>query len=412
MTEPDVFSTLITQKGLGVGLIAVFFGGLSLNLTPCVYPMIPVTLAFFGGQSQGRTLGTLRLAAFYVLGIALSYAALGLLASRTGSLLGAWLQQPLVLAGIAAVILGLSLSMFGLYDLQPPRFITERLGQASAGIGGALAMGLLVGLVAAPCVGPFLISLLLVASQIDKPLVGFLLFFVLGLGMGMPYLALALVANKTRSLPRAGAWLVWSKKILGCILIGLALHFLRPLLDERMERAAAVLLLAGSGAYLGWIERSRGSGKGFAAARWLVGLSLLAASVAVAVPAPKESTSAATRVQWTPFTRKALDAAIASGTPVIVDLYADWCIPCVELDHTTFRNPEVLTLLSRTASLRVDATRELSSDAQALVERYELMGVPTVLFIDRTGKEHPELRLNGFEPPERFLRRLQKLLDL
>jgi thiol:disulfide interchange protein DsbD len=361
MNPAGPLSDLISQHGLGAGLFAVFFGGMALNLTPCVYPMIPVTLAFFSGQSQGSTRGTLLLAVCYVMGIALSYAALGFLASRTGALLGSWLQQPMVLITIALVIVALALSLFGLYELQPPRFVVERMGSALAGAGGAWVMGLLVGVVAAPCVGPFLLGLMLLASQIDKPAIGFLLFFVMGLGMGLPYIVLALAVGRIQRLPKAGTWLVWVKRGFGCLLIGLAAYLVRPLLPDS------------------WMSR---------------------------LQPPRTAVSG---VQWVPFNTQALTAALVSGRPTLVELYADWCLPCVELEHVTFRNPQVIQALGRLNVLRVDATHEFSPDAEALAQRYDLLGVPTVLVFDRSGKERADLRLLGFEPPENFLRRLEKL---
>ena len=195
----------LRQRGPLLGLLAVFLGGLALNLTPCVYPLIPVTLAFFSGQAAGRTNRVLRLALTYVLGLSISYALLGVIAARTGALLGSWLQKPVVLLAVAAVIVSLSLSMFGLYELRPPQILTRRFGHASAGFGGAFVMGLVVGLIAAPCVGPFLLGLLLFVSQLANPAMGFLIFLALGFGMGLPYVILALMVNRVNQLPKAGA---------------------------------------------------------------------------------------------------------------------------------------------------------------------------------------------------------------
>ncbi len=405
MNQTSWIADIITQQGFGVGLIAVFFAGLALNLTPCVYPMIPVTLAFFSAQAEGKTRYTVQLALCYVLGISLSYAGLGFLASRTGALLGSWLQQPAVLIGIACVIVALSFSLFGFYELRPPRFLTNRLGAAGAGAPGALIMGLVVGVVAAPCVGPVLLSLFLLASRIDRPEVGFLLFFVLGLGMGLPYLVLALLTTRVSRLPKAGVWLVWSKKVLGCVLLGMAVYFVRPLIPDGALRPISALLAIAAGLYLGWLERSRAPGHAFTAVRFLLGSALVVAGGVALVP----SKPAAQSLQWMPYTERAFTAALDSGRPIVIDLYADWCIPCVELDHTTFRHPDVIRALAPIATLRVDATRELSQDAQALADAHELVGVPTVLFFDRAGNERADLRLTGFEPPEKFLKRLERL---
>ena len=350
----DWISDVISRSGLGLGLLAVFVGGLALNLTPCVYPMIPVTLAFFSSQSSGAGRATL-LATVYVLGISLNYAVLGLIASQTGALFGSWLQQPAVLIAVAVVIVGLSLSMFGLYELRLPSGIAQRLGRASSGLWGAFVMGLVVGFIAAPCIGPVVLSLLLLVSRLGNPLAGFLLFFVLGLGMGAPYVALAVAANRVRRLPKAGEWLVWAKRVLGVVLLGVALFLVRPLFS------------------------------------------------------PPSATSA---VAWTPYSDAALEGAQRAGRPAIIDVYADWCVPCVEMDHVTFSHPQVSRALEAASvlALRLDVTRDVPPEGEGLLERYRIYGAPTVLLFDRTGRERTDVRIMGFVKPDEFLERLKRIL--
>ena len=402
----DWLAQLISQHGLLLGLVAVFFGGLALNLTPCVYPMIPVTLAFFSHQSGSVVRRGVLLPLAYMLGISVNYAVLGFAAAKTGALFGSWLQQPAVLVGIAAIVVVLSLSMFGLYDLRPPRALTDRIGQASAGIGGAFVMGLMVGIVAAPCIGPFILSLLLLVSRQADPLAGFLLFFTLGLGMGAPYALLGIAAQRVTRLPKAGAWLVWSKKVLGVILLGLALYLIRPLLPPAAVHGAAAVLIGGAGLYLGWIDRPDARSWRFQLIQRLLGSALLVAAAVVIWPRP----AAAPGVHWAPYTHAALEAMQREHRPIIVDIYADWCIPCVEMDHTTFRHPDVVRALAGVATLRVDATRDISPDAEQLLASHHVYGAPTVLLFDRQGIERRELRLTGFATVDEFLSRLQRIL--
>lgn len=399
---------LISRHGFGFGLLAVFIGGLALNLTPCVYPMIPVTLAFFTNQAAGSTAKTARLAFLYILGISCNYALLGVVAAKTGALFGSWLQQPVVLLLVAAVIVALALSLFGFYDLRLPSALTQRFGQASAGGWGAFAMGLVVGLIAAPCIGPFVLGLLFLVGRLGNPVMGFFLFFVLGLGMGLPYLVLALAAHRIGRLPKAGEWLLWCKKALGVILLGLALWFLRSLLAGRLFQMLVSFLLIASGVYLGWIERSRGRGVAFLWFKRMVGT--LVACAGIVLLWPGRPTAASPRVAWAPYSETAFQAAVREHRPVVVDVYADWCIPCVEMDHTTFRNPSVVQALGGVATLRVNATDEVSADAQKLLERYQIYGAPTVLFFDRAGKERSDVRLSGFSTPKEFLDRLKRIL--
>ncbi len=401
----DWLASVVSEKGFGLGLLATFIAGLLLNLTPCVYPMIPVTLAFFNRQALTEKKPVAVLAFFYAAGLALSYAVLGAVAAQTGAIFGSWLQSPLVTIWIAVAIVALSLSMFGVYELRVPQVILKRFDSAGSGFWGAFTMGLGVGLVAAPCVGPFLVSLLLVTAKSANPLLSFLLFFVLGLGMGLPSIVLALAARRLSALPKSGEWLVWSKKALGVVLLGVALWFIRPLLPPVLMKGSLVFLLVGSGVYLGWLESSR-SGKGNLVK---IRRSLAVALFAVAVFILRPQTPQGPSIAWQPYTTAALENALHGHQPVVVDIYADWCLPCVELDHVTFRNPEVVDAFKDIAALRVDVTREASGDAELLLQRHEVYGVPTVLLFGSNGAERADLRVTGFVPAEEFLRRLREL---
>lgn len=404
----DQLNDIIQGQGLWVALPLVFFGGLLLNFTPCVFPMIPVTLSFFSSQAadvkQGRK--TVWLALCYVLGLSFSYAVLGLLAARTGALFGSWLQQPAVLLVVAAVVVMLALGMFGVYEVRVPMVLANRVGSASAGLWGACMMGGLVGVVAAPCVGPFLAGLLLVVSQLQNPGAGFLLFLVLGLGMGAPYVALALATDRLRRLPKAGPWLVWVKQALGAVLLGVALFLLKPILPPSVTALLTAGLLAGGGVFLGWLAPSAGQRRGFVRFRQAVGAVLLASAALLVVPRPADGP----RVVWVPYSEAALERAQREQRPILIDVYADWCLPCVEMDHATFRNPEVVRALADVATLRLDATRGVPEEGERLLERYRVFGAPTMLFFDRAGRERSELRLMGFATPEEFLKRLSRIL--
>jgi thiol:disulfide interchange protein DsbD len=349
--QPSVWlADLFSRHGFWWGLPAVFLVGLGLNLTPCVYPMIPVTLAFFSHQASGNVRRAVQLAVVYVLGMSLNYALLGVIAARTGMLFGSWLQQPLVLVAIAAMITSLALSLFGLYELRLPSAIANRFGQASTGLWGAFVMGLLVGFVAAPCIGPVVLALLLIVGQIGNPVGGFLLFFIMGLGMGLPYVVLAVAVHRVKRLPKAGRWLIWVKRLLGVALLGVAFFFVRPLIFK---------------------------------------------------PEPS--------VGWAPYREAVFEEAQRAGRPVIIDVYADWCVPCVEMDHVTFRHPDVVRALAPVTTMRLDVTSDVSPEGERLLERYQVYGAPTVLFFDRTGRERTELRLLGFVKPAEFLERFSRL---
>lgn len=388
--SPDRLSTTFATHGLPLTLLILFLGGLALNLTPCVFPLIPITLGFFAMQSDGRRGHRFALSSMYVLGIVITYSLLGVVAALGGKMFGAWLQLPAVLVGFAILMLVLSASMFGAYEIQPPRWIANRSG-GRAGLAGALTMGLAIGIVAAPCVGPVVISLLGLVAQIGKPVIGGVMFATLALGLGFPYLV------ALNALPRPGEWMVQVKKAMGFVLIAMAFYFLRPLIgDEFFKWGVVVSLLIGAG----FLFLSRGTAG--RAMRLACASLLLVAGVAFAIP------SRGAKVEWTRYDMAALDAARASGRPTIIDFTADWCIPCKELDSRTFSNPAVASEIQRFTRIKADVTQN-NENNQSLLQRYGVVGPPTVVFLDGNGRELRDLRLVGFEKADDFLARLKKI---
>jgi thioredoxin:protein disulfide reductase len=387
---PDRLSTTFASHGLPLTLFILFLGGLALNLTPCVFPLIPITLGFFAMQSDGRRGHRFALSSMYVLGIVITYSMLGVVAALGGKMFGAWLQLPAVLIGFAVLMLVLSASMFGAYEIQPPRWIANRSG-GRAGLAGALTMGLAIGIVAAPCVGPVVISLLGLVAQIGKPVIGGVMFATLAFGMGFPYLV------ALNALPRPGEWMVQVKKAMGFVLVAMAFYFLRPLIGDAIFKWGVVVsLLIGAG----FLFLSRGTAG--RAMRLACASLLLVAGVAFAIP------SQGSKVEWTRYDMAALDAARASGKPTIIDFTADWCIPCKELDSRTFSDRAVASEIQRFSRIKADVTQN-NENNQALLQRYGVVGPPTVVFLDGNGRELRDLRLVGFEKPDEFLSRLKKI---
>lgn len=398
LLSTDVGGTL-ASRGLPLTLLAIFILGLALNLTPCVYPLIPITIGYFSqqsGTSQGRRVA---LSSLYVLGIAITYSALGVFSALSGKLFGAWLQHSAVLVFFALLMLVMASSMFGAFELSVPQFISKRSGGQS-GLAGALTMGLVIGIVAAPCVGPFVISLIALVSSLQSPFLGFLMFFVLALGLGLPYLLLGIFSSSASALPRSGMWMVQVKKAMGFILIAMAFYFLRPLIgDLAFQYGVAASLLIGS-AFLFFFSRTPG------AHVWRIGIGvlLLVAGVAFAVPRKHQ-----TAVQWQKYDTSALAAARASGKPVLIDFYADWCLPCKEMDEKTFTDPRVVQELDRFVRVKADLTVPEDAKTLALTKQYGILGAPTYVFLDAKGNEIASARSTGFEPADRFLKRVQSV---
>jgi thiol:disulfide interchange protein DsbD len=371
----------IANRGLGVTLLFVMVLGLGLNLTPCVYPLISVTIAYFGTQGHHHRLRVAGLAALYVVGITLSFSVVGVAAALSGGIFGAALQKPPVLLFIAGVLVVLALSCFGLYQLQAPAWVMRRVSGSTQGTAGALFMGLTMGIVAAPCVGPVVIGLLVFVGSQGGVGLGFGLFSALGLGMGLPYLVLAMAAGSIKALPRSGEWLVWTERVFGFMLLGLAAYFVTPLLPAPLKRLLLPALIFIAGAYLGFIDRTGRRLPYFRSIQRVTGIGAVLVAVWLAMPQPAESA-----IRWQTFEETRLEAARVARQPAIIDFVADWCIPCHEMERTTFANAEVRRQAERFAMLKADITRE-DDDTSALVEQYQVKGVPTVIFVDSGGTE-------------------------
>jgi thiol:disulfide interchange protein DsbD len=394
----------LSEHGLAVTLGIIFLSGLALNLTPCVYPLIPITISYFGGQSGGslRSARTFGLASVYVLGMSVTYSAMGVVAATTGGLLGSALQNPIVLGFVAAVMVALALSMFGLYEFGLPSFITNRI-TGRQGFGGALFMGLTVGLVAAPCIGPFVLGLLAYVGQIGDPVIGFAFFFVLSLGLGLPFLVLGTFSGAAAALPRAGEWMVWIRNLFGCLLIGMALYFLNPLLPDTPFKIAMAIVFIASGIFLGFIEKSNVRTVAFRAARYAT--VIVAVAGAAWMLAPARSGEGA--IKFIDYDPALLEQAGAQGRPVIIDFTAEWCIACKELEHYTFADADVAAEAERFLAMRADMTSFASPPMQAIKQRFGILGLPWVVIIDGEGNERTDLRVTGYVPAADFLERLR-----
>ncbi|MCX7895173.1 MAG: protein-disulfide reductase DsbD family protein [Thermoanaerobaculum sp.] len=384
-------------------LLLAFLGGLALNLTPCVYPIIPVTIGFFLNQAGG-TKRTAVLAFLYVGGMAVTYSTLGVVAALTGKLFGAALQSPWVTGAIVIVVLALAASMFGLWELRVPQW-ASRFSTARQGLLGSLMMGLVVGLVAAPCIGPFVLGLLAYVGQKQDVMLGFVLFFALALGLGLPYLFLALSTRSLEKLPHSGAWMEGVRQLFGVLLVALALYFARPLLPAGVgDRLLALSLIAG-GFYLAVIARP---GREISVVDRFMRAVTAALVLVGAFFWPRPQPGGGAHLVWEKANARVLEQAIGQGGPVIVDFYADWCLPCKELDEKTFAHPQVQAKLAQFRRLKVDLT-VATPEVEQLRQAFGVAGVPTVLFFNQ-GREAVELRLTGFEEPRPFLERLDEVL--
>lgn len=409
-TEPqeNIIAKYIKANGLLLTFVLIFLGGLALNLTPCVYPMIPLTISYFGNQRAEKAGVILGRAVAYVVGISITYSSLGVTAAMTGKILGSTLQSPLVLAGISAVLVVLSFSMFGLYEIQAPAWLLNKIASTNTqGWLGALGMGLVFGIVAAPCVDPFSIGLLTFVAAKANPFLGFIMFFTLSLGLGFPYVWLGFFSTEIQRLPKSGMWMVWVKKIFGLILFGMPLYFLNSILSKDFSHYAVPTYLLVCGVLLGWVFSGKGVTPGFKLFQHAFGIVLVAFGLLVyqAWPQPVE-------LPFQNYDPALLQEAQKEGKPVFVDFSAGWCLPCKELEIKTFSDPQVHEALKSWVLLKADLTQYSSAPVEEVKKTYGIMGVPTLVFLGPDGQERKDLRGVGFLTPREFLQKISRISKL
>ncbi|GAB4445733.1 MAG: hypothetical protein OHK0026_12440 [Rhodocyclaceae bacterium] len=415
----------------GFWLVAAsFFGfGVLLTFTPCVFPMIPILSGIIVGHghdiSRRRALG---LSCSYVIGMAVTYAAAGVAAGLSGTLISAALQNPWVLGLFGALFVALALSMFGLYELQLPAALQTRVSETAShrkagSVTGVAAMGALSALICGPCVAAPLAGALLYIAQTRDAVLGAAALFAMGLGMGAPLIVLAVSARSL--LPKAGAWMEAVKKFFGVALLAVAIWIVTPVLPASASLLAWAALLIFSATYLhaldplpagasGWQRFWKGTGVVLA----LTGASLLIGALAGSrdplQPLAVLRGAGAASAQPVAFERvrnlAELEARLAASTrPVMLDFYADWCVSCKEFERYTLSDAAVRARLDRMLLLQADVTANSEED-QALLRRFGLFGPPGILFFERGGKQIPELRVVGFQPAEQFVGILDRAL--
>lgn len=393
--------------------------GLGLAFTPCVLPMVPILSSIIlGGKgkvSRGRGLA---LSAIYSLGMAIVYTSLGVAAGLAGEGLAANLQNPWVLGGFAALMALLSLSMFGVFNLQMPAFIQARLAQVSekqsAGkTAGVFAMGALSALIVGPCVAAPLAGTLVYISQTRDVFIGGSALFAMAAGMSVPLLLVG--ASAGTLLPRSGAWMESIKRFFGVLMLATAWWMLSPVIPAAVQMLGWTVLGLGYGIYLLWPGHGAWIAKAVGTAFFAVGMLQLvgAATGGRDVFAPIAHLSGEP-VHKTEFVRvksvEELDAYLAANRekPVMLDFYADWCVSCIEMEKLTFTDERVRARFADMALLQADVTAN-NADDKALLKRFGLFGPPGIIFFDRQGREIADSRVIGFQNADKFLRSLSRV---
>lgn len=420
-SQQDQLAAALGNQGFWLSVAAFFALGLGLAFTPCVFPMYPILTGIIAGA--GHRLSTRRaflLSFVYVQGMAVTYTLLGLVVASAGLKFQAALQHPYVLIGLSVMFVLLALSMFGLYTLQLPSSLQTRLSglsnrQQGGSVLGVGIMGMISGLVCSPCTTAPLSGALIYVAQSGDLWLGGAALYALSLGMGLPLLLLGTSGGKL--LPKAGAWMDVIKQLFGFALLAVPILLLSRLWSDQVATLAWLgwgLLLCG---YLYHHNQHQQHSVG----RSLRGFVLLLAMISAVVVGkdlllPSQGASVAAQTETPAFIRiKTLDdlktqLAAARGKPVLLDLYADWCVACKEFEHKTFSDPAVRERFGQMVLLQADVTANDDADVE-LLNGLNVLGLPTLIFFDRAGNEVSGQRVTGFMGPAEFLGQLDRIGD-
>ena len=427
--ESGRIAQLLKGSGFWVAIASFFGFGLLLSLTPCVFPMIPILSGII--VNHGHAVSHTRafvLSLAYVLGMAITYAAVGVAAGFSGTLLSAALQNVWVLGGFALVFVVLSLSMFGFYELQLPTALQSKLSDTANHQGGSLPaialMGALSALIVGPCVAAPLAGALLYIAQTKDAVLGGAALFTMALGMGLPLLAVGVFSRSL--LPKAGPWMEAVKKFFGVVLLATALWLVSPVLPSWALMLGWAALLIVPAIFLRALDplpphakNGQRFWKGVGLLMLLGGTAMLAGLLGGSRDPLQpldflRSTRAAANAHAPTFERiksnAELDARLSAATkPVILDFYADWCVSCKEMEKFTFADPAVAAKMQQFTLLQADVTAN-NADDKALLKRFGLFGPPGIIFFDKSGQETAGLRVVGYQPAPQFLTVLDRAL--
>ena len=427
--ESGLIAATLKDAGFWAILAFFFLAGLGLSLTPCVLPMIPILSGIIAGQGhQASHARGFALSLTYVLGMALTYAAAGVAAGLTGTLLSAALQNVWVLGGFALVFVILSFSMFGFYELQLPTALQSKLSEESGHLQGGrglgvFLMGALSALIVGPCVAAPLAGALLYIGQTGDAVLGGTALFVMALGMGAPLIAVGVAGGSL--LPKAGPWMEGVKKGFGVLLLATAVWLVSGVLPAVVPMLAWAALLIIPAIFLHALDplppHARGwqrFWKGIGIVMLLTGAALLIGALAgnrdpLQPLAGLRGGAMAAETKKLPFERVASLAELeqkvmAAGRPVMLDFYADWCVSCKEMEKFTFADAQVQAKLAGFTLLKADVTAN-SDDDKALLARFGLFGPPGILFFDASGREIKTIRVVGYQDAGRFLQTLTQV---
>ncbi len=392
-----------------VAVLVAYLVGLALTFTPCVYPLIPVTVSLIGATAGGRRLDALVRSLVYVFGISVTYSIAGVAAAATGGMFGAWAQHPAVYLVLAVLFVLLAGAMLDLYaiDISSQRMQRLQVGlRGRAGLVGIWLIGLLSGAAATACIAPLIVGAFAYVLQHGSLTLGWLIFFAMAWGMGTPLVVLGTFTGLLKALPRSGEWMVAVKRVFGLALLGVAVWFVGKsrVLPDLWFRMLAGSFLLGAGVFVGAFGALGGKSDWRARARKVAGLLLLAGALVAFFQAflPGASAPAAgpAGVEWVKSEETALAQAAAEGKPVLLDFWADWCAPCHRMFAVTFRDPRVIAESRRFVCAKVDLTDWSDPGVRRVRQKYGVWAAPTVVLV-RPGSEPKSFA--GYLGPDEML---------
>ena len=392
------------SKNFYLTFLLVFLAGILTSFTPCIFPMIPITLSILGNDAhqKSRVQNILR-SVFYVLGIAVTYSSLGVLAALTGAIFGQALANKWVVASMVGLFVLMALSMWGAFELQVPAFIRNRFGTGkSHGYVGAFFMGMVAGIVASPCVGPVLVSILSFVSTTQSAALGFTLLFTYALGLGLIFIAIGFSSQLLQKLPRSGPWMEFTKFTLGLMMILVALYYLKFVIPMEYWLIVLGLTFLGISIWQGAFHFQRKHPYRqalfiivFVASLTFTLLSIFKRDLLSPVFNNRAENVTELLIKWIPYSESVVAQAKAENQPVILDFFAEWCAACHELEEKTYTNPEFVELSKQFKLVKIDATEDTPAVKQIL-EKYNIKGLPTVIFINNKGDILSELTFTQF----------------
>ena len=418
---PDDQFLSALSKGHLWAFLFVFIGGILTSLTPCVYPLVPITVSVFGAGKDTSRRKSFLLSISYVFGMAVMYSILGVIVASTGSVFGTIMANPIAMGLVCTILIILGLSMLGLFDLQLPMSIQNRLNAVGgSGFGGAFIMGTVAGVIAAPCTGPALGAVLSYVATTNNITLGFFLMLTYAIGMGLLFIVIGTFSSILGSLPKSGGWMYVLENIFGVAIIAMSLFYLKNiwpplnlLLRNSVEFLAIGLIFIINGIQIGKFTKRfkdlRGLSylqKAFGVLIAVIGFYIVAGGFINGGFQFKEtlrSHNNEPKVNWIKDESEGFMIAKQKNKPIMIDFYADWCSACKELDHRTFSQPEVVERLNDFVTIKLDFTNPKDPTIKTLKAKYQVSGLPIVAFFDSSGQELEGKRISSFIPADKFL---------